>query len=130
MDERKLRFDVEVRAGERTIGVGTRAPHRGQRLSARALALAGLLAAAPAADLDRHRPVLRYDSHERVFASAVDGKHHHAALGVPPRVYGHVARERGQTWLQYWIFYASNPQDRGIVRTGRHEGDWSWCRCV
>jgi hypothetical protein len=83
-----------------------------------------LLAAAPAADLDRHRPQLRYDAQESVFASAVDGSRHRAAPGVPPRVYGHVARERGETWLQYWIFYPSNPQDRGILRTGRHEGDW------
>ena len=30
----------------------------------------------------------------------------------------------GRTWLQYWFLYADNPQDRGILRTGRHEGDW------
>ncbi|MFL5904085.1 MAG: Vps62-related protein, partial [Solirubrobacteraceae bacterium] len=27
-------------------------------------------------------------------------------------------------WLQYWLFYAQNAQDRGIVHTGRHAGDW------
>ena len=27
-------------------------------------------------------------------------------------------------WLQYWLFYARQDQDRGIVRTGRHAGDW------
>jgi hypothetical protein len=27
-------------------------------------------------------------------------------------------------WLQYWSFHAYNSQDRGILRTGRHEGDW------
>jgi len=26
--------------------------------------------------------------------------------------------------LQYWLFYPDNPQDRGIVRAGRHVGDW------
>jgi hypothetical protein len=53
----------------------------------------------------------------------VDGTRHGAARG-PRRVYGHVARESGRTWLQYWTFYAYNPQDRGIFRTGQHEGDW------
>lgn len=38
----------------------------------------------------------------------------------PDVVYGRVAGR----WLQYWLFYLDNPQDRGIVRTGRHEGDW------
>jgi len=27
-------------------------------------------------------------------------------------------------WLQYWLFYAGQDQDRGIVRTGRHAADW------
>lgn len=39
-------------------------------------------------------------------------------------VYGRVVRRGGRTWLQYWVFYLYNPQDRGILRTGRHEGDW------
>ena len=39
-------------------------------------------------------------------------------------MYGHIAREGEYVWLQYWLFFAYNPQDRGIVRTGRHEGDW------
>lgn len=30
----------------------------------------------------------------------------------------------GRTWTQFWLLYAGNPQDRGILRTGRHEGDW------
>ena len=39
--------------------------------------------------------------------------------------YGRAVRGAdGRTWLQYWFLYADNPQDRGIVRTGRHEGDW------
>ncbi len=40
------------------------------------------------------------------------------------RVYGHIAREGDDVWLQYWLFYAYNPQDRSPLRTGRHEGDW------
>jgi hypothetical protein len=30
----------------------------------------------------------------------------------------------GGAWLQYWLYYPEQDQDRGIVRTGRHEGDW------
>jgi hypothetical protein len=45
--------------------------------------------------------------------------------GVPPgtpepTVYG----RRAGPWLQYWLLFASNDQDRGVLRTGRHEGDW------
>ena len=84
--------------------------------------------------LERHRPVLVYDRAERWRASAVDL---FLADGLPPRLseaptpsaapdvaYGRVARDGGRTWLQYWLFFGYNGQDRGIVRTGRHEGDW------
>lgn len=37
------------------------------------------------------------------------------------RVYGHVARESGQRWLQYWFFYYFNPQE--FAGEGVHEGD-------
>jgi hypothetical protein len=30
----------------------------------------------------------------------------------------------GGAWLQYWLYYPEQDQDRGIVRTGRHQGDW------
>jgi hypothetical protein len=42
---------------------------------------------------------------------------------APARVYGHALRDGGRLWLQYWLFCPDNPQDRGIVRSGRHEGD-------
>jgi hypothetical protein len=42
-----------------------------------------------------------------------------------PLVYGRVARDgEGRLWLQYWLFFTDNPQDRGILGTGRHGGDW------
>jgi Vacuolar protein sorting-associated protein 62 len=42
-----------------------------------------------------------------------------------PLVYGRAARAGpGRLWLQYWLFFTDNAQDRGIVRTGRHVGDW------
>ncbi|MBW3652102.1 MAG: hypothetical protein KY433_00640 [Actinobacteria bacterium] len=46
------------------------------------------------------------------------------ARRAPARVYGHAVRDGARRWLQYWFFYPDNPQDRGIVRSGRHEGDW------
>lgn len=30
----------------------------------------------------------------------------------------------GGAWLQYWLYYAYQDQDRGVLRSGRHEGDW------
>jgi hypothetical protein len=118
----------------------------------------------PADLLDRHRPILRYDSEERRFAVSVaaltaaseidrgsgdtrrvpapgflgaryaDGPR--AGPGdrlVPargprpgrPLVYGRAGRDgRGRLWLQYWLFFTDNPQDRGLLQTGRHTGDW------
>jgi hypothetical protein len=97
----------------------------------------------PAADealLRRHAPILRYDSRERLRATAVeavtdrrltangrasDAVALHQRPHAPDVVYGRrVAGRGGRVWLQYWMLYADNPQDRGIVRTGRHEGDW------
>jgi hypothetical protein len=38
---------------------------------------------------------------------------------------GPVVYERSAgAWRQWWILFAENLQDRGIVRTGRHAGDW------
>jgi hypothetical protein len=88
-----------------------------------------LLAAAPATaagagPLARYVPVVVHDSAEpspltsvEAFAGRVPG----VGTGEPrPTVYG----RRTGSWLQYWMVFAHNLQDRGIVRTGRHEGDW------
>ena len=86
-----------------------------------------LTAAAPAraadARLERLAPVLVHHSSERFPATSVRGS------GVPgtageergPVVYGRVAPGG---WLQYWIWFADNTQDRGVLRSGRHAGDW------
>jgi hypothetical protein len=85
--------------------------------------------------LDRFRPTLVYDRDERDRTTAVDaiaprlGDRDSVDLeGERPGrevVHGHRARDsRGRTWLQYWLFFLTNTQDRGVVRTGRHEGDW------
>jgi len=71
--------------------------------------------------LERFRPVLRYDADERHFAQPEDEE---ADVRAGDRVYGHLATEDGSRWLQYWFFYAYNAQDRGVLKTGRHEGDW------
>ncbi len=94
-----------------------------------------LLAAVPPARgagdgelLRRHAPVLVLDKREPGPPVAVDaflrGERGARAQQAPPRVYGHAIRDGGRLWLQYWFFYPDNPQDRGIVRSGRHEGDW------
>ncbi|HEX8052022.1 MAG TPA: hypothetical protein VF517_03455, partial [Thermoleophilaceae bacterium] len=102
------------------------------------LIAAGILTPAASADplLDRHRPVLRYDSSERDRSTAVDAivprlDPDRERVDLEPEqpgrevVYGHRARGGdGRTWLQYWLFFLDNPQDRGILRGGRHEGDW------
>ena len=106
-----------------------------------ALALA-LLAAPQAAvahsDLEllrRHAPALHYAAGERDFATSVQALTPRVAgerialsartRPLPDVAYGRsVAARDGRTYLQYWFLYADNPQDRGIVRTGRHEGDW------
>jgi hypothetical protein len=89
--------------------------------------LLGAAAPAPAVaatPLERYAPVVVHDSGERspltsvqAFAGRVPG----VAPGRPrPTVYG----RRAGPWLQYWLLFADNPQDRGVLRTGRHEGDW------
>jgi hypothetical protein len=85
-------------------------------------------AASDAERLRRHAPVLVLDAREPSPPVAVDaflrGARGDGARRAPPRVYGHVVRDSGRLWLQYWLFYPGNPQDRGIVRSGRHDGDW------
>src|SRR5215218_3589910 len=88
-----------------------------------ALALAPASAGA-AGPLERYAPVVVHDSRERspltsvaAFAGTLPG----IPAGRPaPTVYG---RQAGD-WLQYWMVFAGNDQDRGILRTGRHAGDW------
>lgn len=96
-------------------------------------ALPALPAAADAADpaLKRHRPILRYDSRERWFATTIEAvtrRHAPVTADGPDRVYGHRVSGGGREWLQYWLFFSYNGQDRGVVRTGRHEGDWEFAQ--
>ena len=104
------------------------------------LIAAGILTGPARADplLDRYRPTLAYDGHERDRATAVDAiaprLDDREAIDLenerpgPEVVYGRRVRDPddGRTWLQYWLFFLTNTQDRGIVQTGRHEGDWEF----
>lgn len=78
--------------------------------------------------LAAHAPVVVHDSRERYpLASVAAARAAAPALGRDrrPAVYGRaVPSPGGATWLQYWFFYPHQDQDRGIVRTGRHAGDW------
>jgi hypothetical protein len=94
-------------------------------LAAAAVPLA-LAAPAPAlaGALERYTPVIVHAGDEpdpltsvRAFAGRVPA----VEPGRPrPVVYG----RRAGRWLQYWMLFANNSQDRGLLRTGRHEGDW------
>ena len=35
-----------------------------------------------------------------------------------------VYERRTDGWVQYWIWFEDNTQDRGVLRSGRHAGDW------
>ena len=77
-----------------------------------------LAAAALAASLAAFAPVVVHDADERYPLTS-------AVAHAQPEVYARaVPSRRGGTWLQYWFFYAGQDQDRGVVRTGRHAGDW------
>lgn len=71
-----------------------------------------------------YAPIVVHDRQERFELTSVEA----APTAVPgvrpgrgrPTVY---ARVRGDT-IQFHLFYSDNPHDRGILRTGRHLGDW------
>jgi len=42
--------------------------------------------------------------------------------GYADRVYGHVVRDAGGTWLQYWLWLYDNPKN--LFGLGAHQGDW------
>jgi hypothetical protein len=79
-----------------------------------------LAAAALAASLAAFAPVVVHDANERYPLAPAS-----RSSDTRPTVYARaVPSRRGGEWLQYWLFYAGQDQDRGIFRTGRHEGDW------
>ena len=62
-------------------------------------------------------PVVVHDADER---SPLGSVARPGAVAPAPAVYERVEGP----WHQYWMVFARNDQDRGIVRTGRHAGDW------
>lgn len=87
-----------------------------------------LAASAMTAALAAYAPVVIHDSREQYPLASVAA----APSIVPgrdpdrrPAVYGRaVTSAGGGAWLQYWLYFPSQDQDRGIVRSGRHAGDW------
>ena len=85
----------------------------------------GLAAPAPAVAgaLDRYAPVFVHASAEPDTLTDV-----RAFAGRVPVVEPGPGRAR--PWLQYRMRFAYNAEDRGLLRTGRHEGDWEMPRCA
>ena len=87
-----------------------------------------LSALALTAALTAYTPIVVHDAQERHPLASVAA----APAAVPgldrdrrPAAYGRVERTAdGGAWLQYWLFSRSQDQDRGVLRTGRHAGDW------
>lgn len=85
-----------------------------------------LVVLASAAALAATAPVVVHDAQERhpfTSVAAADPRWVPAAAGAATGdvVY---AREGPGGWRQYWLFSPENPHDRGVLRTGRHAGDW------
>lgn len=59
-------------------------------------------------------PTLVHDAEERHPFEAVE------PASAPVTAY----HRRAAGWDQYWLWSPDNTQDRGVFRTGRHEGDW------
>jgi hypothetical protein len=57
---------------------------------------------------------------------AKQARRFHADAEYANRVYGHVAAEAGDQWLQYWFFYFYNDYNLigSFLAAGLHEGDW------
>jgi len=58
-------------------------------------------------------PVVVHDARETSPLAAVE-------RSAPAAVY----ERRAGPWRQWWLYFEQNDQDRGILRTGRHAGDW------
>jgi hypothetical protein len=63
-------------------------------------------------------PVVVHDAQERSPLASVGARP--GAFAREAVVYRRVA----DGWVQFWMVYARNDQDRGVLRTGRHAGDW------
>lgn len=62
-------------------------------------------------------PVVVHDSRETSGLGSVAAP---GRFSPEPVVY----ERRVGEWRQWWLGFAENDQDRGVVRTGRHAGDW------
>jgi hypothetical protein len=88
-----------------------------------AIALAAFCSAVSTASADAPpAPVLVHSDAERDLASSVAGSGvpGTSAVGPADAVYA----RRADGWIQYWIWFEDNRQDRGTLRSGPHAGDW------
>jgi hypothetical protein len=86
-----------------------------------------LAASAVAAALAAFTPVVVHDASEGspLASAAAFAPASRDASSRAPTAYGRAVPDgHGGAWLQYWLYYGYQDQDRGIVRTGRHAGDW------
>lgn len=63
-------------------------------------------------------PVVVHDSRETSTLGSVGPRP--GTFAASPTVY----ERRSGDWIQWWLPFAENDQDRGLLRTGRHAGDW------
>jgi hypothetical protein len=62
-------------------------------------------------------PIVVHDSRESSPLVAADG-------ATPTAYHRTVSLADGGAWIQFWFYYRYQDQDRGVLRSGRHEGDW------
>ena len=67
-------------------------------------------------------PILVHAGAERYPATSVAGSGIPGTRGARPGPVVYARRAGG--WVQFWLWFEANPQDRGILRSGRHAGDW------
>jgi uncharacterized protein (TIGR03382 family) len=68
-------------------------------------------------------PIVVHDAGERSpLASAGERP---GTVASEPVVY----ERRTGPWVQWWLLFPRNDQDRGILHAGRHAGDWEMVRC-
>src|SRR5215204_1412695 len=67
-------------------------------------------------------PILVHAGAELHPAASVAGSGIPGTRGAAPAPVVYARRSGG--WQQYWLWFEDNTQDRGILRSGRHAGDW------
>jgi hypothetical protein len=92
-------------------------------VAASIIALQAIFCALPAtAAAGEPPPILVHSGAELHPAASVAGSGIPGTRGAAPAPVVYARRSGG--WQQYWLWFEDNTQDRGILRSGRHAGDW------